>query len=217
MNLLDLARGPLLQGALAIFLVGVLWRLVGVLLLARRVDHTVPRSTRTVQGGLRTIITRFWPRPPFIAPLRMQLVNGYVFHIGLAIVMLGFGPHIKFIQEVTGLSWPALPNPISVWAGAITLASLGVALLRRLTLPVLRFISTWEDYLAWTLTTLPVLTGLLAYAHLGARYETLLGLHLLSVDLLLIWFPFGTLMHAILFIPSRYAIGAAFERKGVQA
>ncbi|OIQ63640.1 hypothetical protein GALL_548200 [mine drainage metagenome] len=47
-----------------------------------------------------------------------------------------------------------------------------------------------------------------------ARYETLLAVHILSVAVLLIWFPFGKLMHAALVFVSRGSTGALFERKG---
>jgi hypothetical protein len=33
----------------------------------------------------------------------------------------------------------------------------------------------------------------------------------------LIWFPFGKLMHGLLWVPSRATEGALFERKGVEA
>ena len=56
--------------------------------------------------------------------------------------------------------------------------------------------------------------GLLAVAHLGARYETLLGLHILSVELLLVWLPFGKLGHAFLVFVSRATTGALFARRG---
>ena len=69
------------------------------------------------------------------------------------------------------------------------------ALMMRISNPVQRIISTFDDYFSWLVTFLPVITGLVATSHLGARYETLLGLHILSVALMLIWLPFGKLMH----------------------
>jgi nitrate reductase gamma subunit len=48
----------------------------------------------------------------------------------------------------------------------------------------------------------------------GATYETLLAIHILSVDVLLIWFPFGKLMHAVYIFPSRALNGALLSRKG---
>ena len=58
--------------------------------------------------------------------------------------------------------------------------------------------------------------SILAVAHVGARYETLLALHILSFDLLLIWFPFGKLMHSILAFGSRYTTGVTFTRRGAR-
>jgi hypothetical protein len=37
------------------------------------------------------------------------------------------------------------------------------------------------------------------------------------VELLLVWFPFGKLMHAILFIPGRAQLGMFNERRGVRS
>jgi hypothetical protein len=47
-------------------------------------------------------------------------------------------------------------------------------------------------------------------------YRGPLALHLLSLELLLLWFPFGKLMHAILFAFSRGATGMRFAHRGVQ-
>ena len=57
-------------------------------------------------------------------------------------------------------------------------------------------------------------TGLAATAHIGAPYEKLLAWHILSVDVLLVWFPFGKLMHAFYLFPSRAINGALLHRKG---
>ena len=43
-----------------------------------------------------------------------------------------------------------------------------------------------------------------------------LAIHLLSLELLLIWFPFGKLMHAVLFVFSRGATGIRFSHRGVK-
>ena len=71
---------------------------------------------------------------------------------------------------------------------------------------------------------LPMLTGMsvvvepslaiLARDHV--TYPIPLAIHLLSVELLLIWFPFGKLMHAFLFVFSRGATGMRFSHRGVQ-
>ena len=63
----------------------------------------------------------------------------------------------------------------------------------------------------------PLITGILAFAHVGGRYETLLAVHLLSVEAMFIWLPFGKLMHTALTFPSRYQAGTWSGRKGVRA
>jgi nitrate reductase gamma subunit len=87
-------------------------------------------------------------------------------------------------------------------------------LFRRLTHRVLRLLSNFDDYFSWFITTLVIVTGLMATAHFGGRYETLLGLHILSFDVLLLWFPFGKLMHAFYIMPSRAINGFLLARKG---
>ena len=77
-------------------------------------------------------------------------------------------------------------------------------------------ISNFDDYFSWLVTALPVLTGLLTVAHVGARYETLLGLHILSFEIFLIWFPFGKLMHSIIVFGSRYTTGVTLTRRGAR-
>jgi len=164
---------------------------------------------------LRTILRRLWPRKEFVQRTLFPTINSYVFHLGLAIVVFGLAPHILFIRGLLGLAWPALPSNLVFGVGVITMASLFAALARRLIHPVLRLLSRTGDYLSWLVTALPVITGLLATSHLGARYETLLALHILSIAALLLWFPFGKLMHAILFMFSRGATGMRFSHRGV--
>ena len=80
--------------------------------------------------------------------------------------------------------------------------------------PVKRLISNFDDYMSWLVTTAPMVTGMLAYSHIGGPYQTLLGAHILSVEALLIWFPFGKLMHPFTMFVARGVTGVLFERKG---
>ena len=54
----------------------------------------------------------------------------------------------------------------------------------------------------------------MAVSHLWAPYETLLAIHILSVALFLIWFPFGKLMHAFLVFLTRSETGVFYSRRG---
>ena len=62
---------------------------------------------------------------------------------------------------------------------------------------------------------LPVVTGLIMPIRFGVRYETLLAIHILSVELLLIVFPFTKLMHAFTLFIARWYNGAISGYRGV--
>ncbi|MEP6548924.1 MAG: nitrate reductase [Gammaproteobacteria bacterium] len=216
MDILGLARGPALKVALAVFCVGVAWRIVGFALLRIRFDLSKPRTSvmRYVSGGLLAIGTRSWPHRQFIGRTGPGEALGYSYHLGLFAVVLLFTPHIVFLGSLFGFTWPGLPSSIITVLSVLTLTLFLAVLFRRVTNRVMRMLSNFDDYFSWFITMLVLVTGLAATAHLGAPYETLLGVHILSFDVLLIWFPFGKLMHAFYIFPSRAINGAVLARKG---
>ena len=109
MDLLDFVRGPGLQIAVIIFVVGLAWRLVHLVLTAKKVDISEARSEGLRAGGIRAIFSRFIHHEPFRERTRNGTIIAYAMHISLAIVIFGGAPHILFIESFTGLSWPALP------------------------------------------------------------------------------------------------------------
>jgi nitrate reductase gamma subunit len=146
----------------------------------------------------------------------VSYVGGYVFHIGLFVIVFLFAPHIKLIQGLFGISWPALPSQVVDAVAVVTLATMLVVLADRINKPVKRYLSTFEDYFTWALTFLPVLTGYLAVQHLLLPYATMLAIHILSVELLLIVLPFSKLFHVFTLIPSRWYNGDMNGKRGVQ-
>ena len=218
MELLEFARGPALTFAITVFIAGVVFRIVSLFLLWRTSDSSAgsARERPVIVAAIREIIRRLWPQSAYKQRTMFMLINGYVFHIGLAIIVFFLLPHIVFIKDLVGLSWPSLPNNVIYAVSIITLVSLIAALVMRMSNPAQRIISTFDDWFSWLVTFLPVITGLIATSHLGARYETLLGLHILSVALLLIWLPFGKLMHFFLVFVTRSQTGAHLSHRGAQ-
>ena len=216
MDLLEFARGPALQVASLIFVAGLIWRLVHLFFIPKKVDISEARHSGARAGGLRTIFSRFLHHKEFRGRTANSTLLAYTMHIGLAIVIFGSAPHILFIESLTGLSWQPLPNVVIHVAAALTLAALIVSFGRRMSHPVLKMISNFDDYFTWLVTTAPVVTGLLAVAHVGARYELLLAIHILSFNAFLIWFPFGKLLHSFIAVGSRYTTGMTFTRRGAK-
>jgi hypothetical protein len=216
MTLLEFARGPALQASVLIMIAGIFWRLAGILLLRRRPRLATPRRSALGQlgGGLSMILSRFVPRRTFWPRIAVSVVLSAVFHLGLAIILLAGAPHILLIHQLTGLTWPNLPKGLIVIVSGVTLAAMIALLIRRVGNPVLRLLSTTDDYLSWLLVFLPVLSGILLSGETLAGYGTLLTLHILSVELMMIWLPFGKLMHTVLVFAGRAAMGVNFARKG---
>ena len=216
MNLLDFARGPALKAAIAVFCLGVTWRILAFALLRIRRDLNRPRASvlKFLGGGLLTVGSRSWPHREFIARTGAGEALGYSYHLGLFALVLLFTPHILFLGSLFGVTWPGLPSSLITVISVLTLTLFVAVLFRRVTNPVMRMLSNFDDYFSWFITMLVMVTGLAATAHIGARYETLLAVHILSVDVLLVWFPFGKLMHAFYIFPSRALNGALLARKG---
>jgi len=218
MELLEFARGPALQFAITIFVFGIAFRVVSLFLMFRTRDASEgsPREKPVFVAAAREIIRRLWPQSAYTNRTMFALINGYVMHLGLALVVFTLLPHIIFFKDLTGLSWPSLPNNLIFAVAVITVASMVVGLVMRFANQAQRIISTFDDYFSWLVTFLPLITGLIATSHLGARYETLLALHLLSVALLLVWLPFGKLMHFFLVFVTRSQTGAHLSHRGAQ-
>jgi nitrate reductase gamma subunit len=214
MQLLTWVRGPGLNLAVGIFVLGVLWRLFEIYSLGRKKDLSAPRAAPGA-SGMRTILRRTLPAEGMLKKAPVTYIAGGVFHIGLAIVVLVFAPHIKLIQSLIGVSWPALPSQFIDLITIVTLVAMLVLLADRIMNPVKRFLSTFEDWFTWTLTFLPLLTGWLAVRHLLLPYTTMLALHILSVELLLVFLPFTKLFHAFTVFGSRWFNGTVNGHKGV--
>lgn len=224
MELLEFARGPALWVSLTILVAGTVWRVSEILRPPGRLDFSEPRSTRRWAGAWSAILGRMIPGREFRRSATLATSNAYLYHIGLAAIVFGYAPHVRFVERLTGLTWPPLPDPAIYFLSALTIVSLLVALLYRLTDPVLRLISGFDDYFSWFIVFLPMFTGMAVLSQpfvAGAAgeaplYPVPLAIHLLSVELLFIWLPFGKLAHSFLVFVSRGITGAAFARKGAR-
>lgn len=208
-------RGPGLNIAVTIFLIGMLIRLVEIFMLGRKQNLAEVRANGAA-AGLRTIATRFLPQDRNSMRRSMfTFVAGYAFHIGLFVAIFLLTPHIQLLESLLGFAWPALPTPVVDLFTVIALISMLAILFHRITHPVVKYLSTGQDYLVWAATFLPLLTGYMSYHHLWFNYSWLLGLHILSVEVLLILFPFTKLSHAFTLFISRWYTGMMAGEKGV--
>ena len=213
---LNWVRGPGFQIAIIIFVAGVIIRFAEILLLGRKSNLAEAKGSE-MSGGLRTIVTRSFPDKNTFQRSMFTVVAGYIFHIGLFITIFLFAPHILMFKDIFGFGWPSLPTPIVDAMAVVTIIALFAVLVHRMRSTVLKFISTKEDYIVWLVTILPLITGYIAFHRIGTTAPTLLAIHILSVELLLVMFPFTKLMHTFTVVLSRWYGGAISGYRGVES
>jgi len=214
-QLLDFVRGPGLQIATAVFVLGMVYRMLHLMLLGRKKNLAAPRGSEW-GPGLRTMWHRslisvaLTPRGYFI------LITGYVFHLGFLITLLFLSQHIDLFRSALGLGWPALPTGLITIAAILTIGAMIALLVHRFTDPVKHLISDYQDYLTWTLTFLPLLTGIMLKQGIVLGYQHMLIVHIVTVELLLIAIPFTKLAHMFTTFSARWYNGAIAGYKGIK-
>lgn len=215
MELLLWARGPGFTIAVFVFLFGVALRLLEMWGLGRRQDFAPPRPAGERHGGWRTVLARSVPRQGMFRMSPVTYVGGYIFHIGLFVAIFLLPAHIELFRNVFGFGWPALPTTLVDIVTVVTVMTLIVMLVHRLMDPPKRFLSTTGDYVSWALTVAPMATGYLAFHHAALPYTTMLAVHILSAELLLMALPFTKLAHTFTLFFARWYNGATYGRRGV--
>ena len=135
----------------------------------------------------------------------------FLFHICLLGVPLFLLAHNTLWDAAFGFSLWSMSEGVADVLTVVLMLTVVFLFLRRLIRPEVRILTTAWDYSLLLLTLLPFLTGFLAY-HQWGPYQTMLILHILFAELLLIVIPFSKLGHVILFFFSRAFIG--FEMGG---
>ncbi len=213
---LNWVRGPGFQIAVIIFIAGIIIRFAEILLLGRKANLAEAKGSE-MSSGLRAIVSRSIPDKSTFQRSMFTVVAGYIFHIGLFVTIFLFAPHILMFKDVIGFGWPSLPTPVVDAMAVVSIITLLAVLIHRMRNTVLKFLTNTEDYLVWLVTILPLITGYIAFHRMGTTAPTLLAIHILSVELLLVMFPFTKLMHTFTVVMSRWYGGAISGYRGVKS
>ena len=211
MSVIQFIEGPLWYFTAIVFVLGVVWRLSSLLRFARRRDFTLAKAS-SASGAWIANLRHFVPRSIFLGPTRFNFYVGYLFHLGLFALLLFALPHMEFLRDhVLGFGWPALPDWAFIVVAEVAFGSLILLYLRRLMDPVLRRLSDRDDHVVALLTLIVMLTGCMALARTDIFLR---GLHMVTVEAWLLYFPFSRLMHTFTFVFSRSYTGQVYGRRG---
>jgi nitrate reductase gamma subunit len=219
-DILTFARGPLFYAALVVFVAGMIYRLIRMLMLGWSKDR-IPSKGSKLGGVAKTYLKGIliWPFIPWVRRTFSRnpviYLAGGLFHLALFTVLILGTAHMLVWKSLLGFGWPTLPLPIVDWLAAVGIVAMLILLIHRIVNPVMKLITGPAEWTNWSLVFLPMVTGYIMTHHLFFRYEVLFSLHMLTVDLLLIWLPFSRIAHFIFYFFSRTIHGVEFGKRAV--
>jgi len=195
-----LARGPLLWLAASVFTVGIVYRIIELFMLTEKRERVAwpthgIRVDSPEERKLRMIISL---RHSFIGRHPVMAIVSGVFHSCLFAAPIFAQGHALLLRQSWGVSFWSLPSSLIDTLTVVVLLGVLFMLVRRAVIPRVRAVSSFNDFVFLFIAAAPYLTGFLAY-HQWLPYKTMVTLHMLAGELMLIAIPFTKLSHMVFF------------------
>lgn len=209
---LEFGRGPIFRFALCVMALG-LARIV-VVSVWDIVVATQRARDRNIQYWAIAKQTASWMLP--ITKLHryqpgMSLVS-FLFHLGLILVALLLGDHIELWREGIGFGWPAIPRIVADGLTLVTIVTGIIMIGARIGTPRMRSMSKTMDYLLLVLLVVIFTSGFLASRPLAPfSYSSMMLIHVMCGNAILILTPFTKLSHCVLFPLVRLSTEVAWK------
>ena len=206
-------HGQLVSIAFVIFILGLIFQFFQFFKLTKKKEWIYPpgeikREKKTegqwVAFCLASLNGTLWKTDPLITVVTL------VFHVFLILVPIFLLGHNILLDQSWGLSLWSLPEPITDILTLVLLICVAFFLGRRLFLSRVRAITSVYDYLILFIVAAPFLTGYFAY-HQWFNYDTMMTLHILAGEVMLITIPFTKLGHMLFFFLYRFLIGNEYS------
>ncbi len=198
--------------AAIVFIAGTGYRVVQLFFLTeRKARASCPsRSIRTYSPEERKLKAILALQNSLLGQHPVMAIVSFLFHCCLFAVPIFTLAHNLLLRESWGISFFSLPDPLIDILTVIVLLGALFFLVRRLVVPRVRAVSTLNDHLVLFITAAPFFTGLAAY-HQWGDYRTIVTLHILAGELMLIAIPFTKLGHMVFFFFARIFLGSEFS------
>lgn len=213
----DLIRGPFMWVAALIFIGGVIYRAIQLFVLTRKKerDFCTTGAARDKDSSDYSPEERKMNRliafqNSIMGKNPVMAIVSFVFHFCLFVAPIFALGHNLLLYESWGFSFLSLPDGLIDILTIIFLVCAFFFLVRRLVIPRVQSISTPYDYLLLFLTAAPFLTGFFAY-HQWFDYKTVITLHILAGQAMLIAIPFTKLGHMVFFFFVRILLGSEYS------
>jgi nitrate reductase gamma subunit len=208
-SLYNFVSGPLVWLAFIIFIGGCLCRLITLIVLVHKKEKFI-YSYMSWKYSLRSIVR--WSTPFATENMRRHpamTIVAYVFHVCLILTPIFLLAHVTLVDESWDLSWWTLPDTLAAIMTLLVIGACVFFLVRRLVNPEVQYVTSASDYILLTIVAAPFITGFLVY-YQWFGYQTLLILHILSGEIMLVAIPFTRLSHMLLAPLTRAYMGSEF-------
>ncbi|MFH1723738.1 MAG: TmcC family electron transfer complex membrane anchor subunit [Elusimicrobiota bacterium] len=204
----EIATGPLLWISFAVCIGGSLFRLAEMFRLAGKEKVIYPFMT--LRHSLRSIA--HWIVPFASRNMRLRpamTIATFSFHLSLLTVPVFLVAHNVLLSDAWGVSLWTIPEIAADVMSLVAIAGCALFVLRRALVPEVRYVTTTGDYALLLIIALPFVTGFIAH-HQFFAYKTMLTLHILCGEVMLIAIPFTRLSHMFYFFFTRAWMGCEF-------
>lgn len=210
-NFYNFVSGPLAWVAFLLFIGGSIYRIVSMLMLVAEKEKFIftymswRYSLRSIVRWIVPFATVNWRRQPILT------VVTFAFHICLLITPIFLLSHVILWDEAFSISWWTLPDSLADIMTVVVILGAVYFLVRRLSLPEVKYVTTASDFVILGIVAAPFITGFFAY-HQWFNYPLMMCLHVLAGDIMLAAIPFTRLSH-MLFSPfTRAYMGSEFGK-----
>jgi len=214
----DFIQGSLIWIAFAVFILGILFQIRQFFTLTKRKEPvflSVGTPTQTTGKkikywweaaveGFHLLKKTVWRTHTSV------MIMTSLFHFFLIVTPFFVLGHHILLDQALGISFLSIPEFTTDLLTVVVFICSIFFLYRRLFVARVRAITAGYDYLILLITIAPFLTGFFAY-HQWFDYNTLIFLHILSGEVMLIAIPFTKLGHMLFFFLYRFLIGSEYS------
>ena len=208
----DFIRGPMVWVAFLVFILGTVYQVYRFYRLSRPQERYRVR----IPFGKPPKDPEEAPDEPVLSwsqKMRLNVVGvnpvmvsvTTIFHLALVFTPFFVLGHNVLLDLAWHASLPSLPEALTDGLTMVVIAGGVFFLLRRLFYTRVRAISTAYDYLVLLIATAPFITGFMAYHHIF-DYDTVILLHILAGEIMLMAVPFTKLVHMPYFFINRFVL-----------
>ena len=210
-DIYSFVSGPLAWVAFILFIGGCLYRLISLLILVNKKEKFIfsymswKYSLRSIFHWIIPFATENWRRHPVLT------IVTFAFHISLITVPIFLLSHIILWDEAWNIRWWSLPDTVSDVMTVIVIAGCVYFLVRRLTRPEVKYVTSASDFVILAIVAAPFLTGFVAY-HQWFAYKFFAIAHIIAGEVMLVAIPFTRLSHMIFSPLTRAYMGSEFGK-----